>query len=77
VEEVESNLGMKGLTKEVRKRKKRGALRKKRRDALVIKCARGEEVLQKLGLRKDATVGHVYDMLNVTSWRRVLEVLFG
>ena len=70
-------MGMKGHTEETRSRKETGALRIKRRDALVIHCSRGEEVLDKLGLRSDTTVGHVYDKLNVTSWSRVLEVLFG
>jgi hypothetical protein len=41
----------------------------------VINCSRGEEVLEKLGLRRDTTVGHVYEKLHVTSWRRVLEAL--
>ena len=68
---------MKGHTQETRGRTEEGALRVKRSDALVIHCARGEEVLEKLGLRRDTTVGHVYEMLNVTSWSRVLEVLFG
>lgn len=68
-------MGMRGHTEETRGRTEEGALRVKRRDALVINCSRGEEVLEKLGLRRDTTVGHVYDKLNVTSWSRVLEVL--
>lgn len=70
-------MGMRGHTKETRSRKASGPLRKKRRDALAINCARGGEVLEKLGLRSDATVGRVYDELNVTSWHLVLEKVFG
>lgn len=68
-------MGMKGHTEETRSRTKSGSLRTTRSDKLVINCSRGEEVLEKLGLRRDTTVGHVYDKLHVTSWRRVLEVL--
>jgi hypothetical protein len=75
--EVGSPMGMRGHTKETRGRIKSGPLRKLRSDRLVIKCSRGEEVLNKLGLRSDTTVGHVYRKLNVTSWSRVLKVLFG
>ena len=70
-------MGMRGHTKETRKRLKTGPLRKIRSDRLVIRCSRGEDVLRKMGLRSDTTVGHVYKKLHVTSWNRVLEILFG
>jgi hypothetical protein len=49
----------------------------KRKDALVINCTRGEEVLEKLGMRRDTTVGALYDKYNVTSWTKVLETVLG
>lgn len=48
----------------------------KRSDALVINCSRGEEVLEKLGMRSDTTVGALYEKYNVTSWNKVLEKVF-
>jgi len=69
-------MGMRGHTEETRSRKESGPLRRKRKDALVINCARGEEVLEKLHLRSDATVKRVYDELHVTSWNLVLKRLF-
>jgi hypothetical protein len=50
--------------------------RSKRRDALVINCTRGEEVLEKLGMRRDTTVGALYKKYNVTSWNKVLREVF-
>jgi len=49
---------------------------KKRKDALVINCARGEEVLNKLGMRRDTTVGNLYKKYIVTSWKKVLKEIF-
>jgi len=49
----------------------------KRKDALVINCTRGEEILEKLGMRRDTTVGALYDKYNVTSWTKVLEKVLG
>ena len=49
----------------------------KRRDALVRNCSRGEEVLNKLGMRRDTTVGALYDKYNVTSWNKVVEIVLG
>ena len=49
---------------------------KKRKDALVINCTRGEEVLNKLGMRSNTTVGNLYNKYNVTSWNKVLREVF-
>jgi len=49
----------------------------KRKDALVINCSQGEEVLEKLGMRRDTTVGALYNKYNVTSWTKVLNIVLG
>ncbi len=49
----------------------------KRRDALIKNCSRGEEVLERLGMRSDTTVGALYDKYNVTSWNQVVEKVLG
>lgn len=49
----------------------------KRSDALVINCYRGDEVLEKLGMRSDTKVGTLYDKYNVTSWNKVLDIVLG
>lgn len=54
-----------------------GPIKTKRSDALVINCSRGDEVLAKLGMRSDTTVGRLYDKLRVDSWNRVLEKVLG
>jgi hypothetical protein len=60
-----------------RQRLVNGQVRKVRKDKLVIRCTRGEQVLSKLDLTVEASVGLVYGKLNVTSWGRVLKTLFG
>ena len=55
----------------------RGRKPHKRRDALVINCTRGEQVLNKLGMRKDTLVGTLYDKYYVQSWNKVLDVVLG
>jgi hypothetical protein len=45
----------------------------KRKDALVINCTRGADVLKKLGMRSDTKVGALYKKYNVASWNKVLE----
>ncbi len=66
-------MGMRGHVEETRSRKYSGPLRRKRRDARVVDCARGEEVIEKLHLRRDVTAGHLYDRFHVTSWNLVLK----
>ena len=46
---------------------------KKRPDALVVNCTRGETVLKKLGMRRDTTVGALYNKYKVDSWNKVCE----
>ena len=54
-----------------------GPIKTKRSDALVINCHRGDEVLEKFGMRSDTTVGRLYSELRVDSWNRVLEKVLG
>jgi hypothetical protein len=54
-----------------------GPIKKKRVDALAINCYRGDEVLAKLGMRSDTTVGRLYAELRVDAWNRVLEEVLG
>lgn len=54
-----------------------GPIKTKRSDALAINCFRGDEVLAKLGMRSDTTVGRLYSELRVDSWNRVLEKVLG
>jgi hypothetical protein len=51
--------------------------RTKRKDALVVNCSRGEEVLEKLGMRSDTTVKALYKKYHVTSWNQVLKKVLG
>jgi len=55
----------------------RGIKPHKRRDALVVNCSRGEEVLQKLAMRRDTKVGTLYDKFYVQSWNKVLDIVLG
>jgi hypothetical protein len=55
----------------------RGIKPRKKRNALVINCSRGEEVLRKLGMRRDTKVGTLYDKFYVQSWNKVLEAVLG
>ena len=55
----------------------RGIKPHKRRDALVINCSRGDEVLEKLGMRRDTKVGTLYDRFYVQSWNKVLDIVLG
>ena len=59
-----------------RQRLVNGQVRKIRKDKLVVRCSRGEQVLKKLDLTDETSVGLVYGQLNVTSWGRVLKTLF-
>lgn len=54
-----------------------GPIKTKRTDALVINCSRGDEVLSKLGMRSDTTVGRLYAKYHVSSWNRVVEEVLG
>lgn len=51
--------------------------RRKYPNALVVNCTRGQEVLEKLGMRSDTLVGTLYDKYRVDSWNRVLEKVLG
>jgi hypothetical protein len=46
---------------------------KKSKDAIVINYARGKKVLNKLGMRRETTVGNFYKKCIVTSWNKVFK----